>query len=55
MKYIFNCRRTFIAIFSISALIALGFYTKSTDVAIAISTIAVGLAASNAYEKREKK
>lgn len=50
MKHLFSCRRTFIASLSITALTVLGCYTNSPSVSYAIASVAVGLAASNAYE-----
>lgn len=53
MKDLINCRRSIIAIYAITLLFVLG-YTKSTEVAMSISTIAIGLAGANAYEKRKQ-
>lgn len=49
MKQLLLCRRTFIALVSISALIALGL-VNHIDVSYAIASVAIGLAASNATE-----
>lgn len=49
MKKILNCRRSIIAIFSISALTFLG-YTKSLDVSMAISGVVLAIAGSNAAQ-----
>lgn len=51
MKQILNCRRSSIALISILVLGGLGF-AKGADVAMAISTVAIGLAGANAFEKR---
>jgi hypothetical protein len=53
MKHILNCRRTFIAVLAIVSLAGLGFYTKDISVAMAISTVAVGLAGANAWQGRK--
>ena len=57
MKYVFECRRTFTAIFSIICLTSLGIMVKA-EVAGAIATIAMAIAASNAcqkvWEKKDK-
>jgi hypothetical protein len=55
MRHIFNCRRTFIAVLAIVCLAGLGYYAKDIGVAIAISTVAVGLAGANAYSQVNKK
>jgi hypothetical protein len=53
MKKVLTCRRSTIAILGIVCLTSLGLYTKDAQaVAIAISTIAVGIAGANAYEKK---
>jgi hypothetical protein len=54
MKNILYCRRTFVAVFSISLLAAMAF-ANSTDTSMAIATIAVGLAASNSFERSKTK
>ena len=51
MSKIWNCRRSSIAVICILALTVLG-YTKGMDVAMAISAVAIGVAGSNAYEKK---
>lgn len=51
MKHILTCRRSSIAVISIAILGFLG-YTKNMDVAMAISSVAIGLAGANAYEKK---
>ena len=53
MKQIFKCRRSSIALISILLLTFLGF-AKSMDVSMAISTVAIGLAGANAFEKKGK-
>lgn len=53
MKNILFCRRTFIAVLSIGCLTALGIY-KEHDVSMALASVAVGLAASNAAEGAAK-
>jgi hypothetical protein len=50
VKRIWTCRRTFVAIFAISCLTLLGFY-GGLEVAGAIATVALAVAASNAAEK----
>ena len=50
MKFIFKCRRTFIAVFSISCLTALGLLAH-LEVAGAIATVAMAVAAANAAQK----
>jgi hypothetical protein len=52
MKHIWTCRRTTIAIIAIAALTFLG-YSKGMDVAMALGTVALGVAGSNAYEKKK--
>lgn len=51
MKHLSSDRRTFIAFTCILILGVLG-YTKGMDVAMAISTVAIGIAGANAYEKK---
>lgn len=51
MRKILDCRRTFIALTAIGALTFLG-YTQNMDVAASLAAVAIGLAGSNAYEKR---
>ncbi len=53
MKNFLVCRRTYIATLAISALLALGC-SRNMDVSYAIAAVAVGLAASNAYEGAKK-
>ena len=45
-----TCRRTFVAIFAISCLTALGFI-GAVDVAGSIATVALAVAAANAAQK----
>jgi len=54
VKKIWSCRRTFICFFGISCITAIGFVTKDAGVAMAISGVAIGLGAANAYEKKSK-
>lgn len=54
MKKILNCRRSIISILAIFLLFILGLF-KGVDVAASIAAIAIGLAGSNAYEKKGKK
>lgn len=49
MKWVYDCRRTFIATLSIGVCAALGF-VNGTDVTGSIAAIAMGLAAANAGE-----
>lgn len=53
MKYITTCRRTFVAIFAIGCLTALGF--NDLEVAGSIATVAMAVAASNAAQKAFQK
>lgn len=50
MKYIWVCRRTFVAIFAISCLTAIGVMTD-LDVASAIATTALAVAGANSAQK----
>lgn len=50
MRHLWNCRRTAIAVIAIAALTFLG-YTKGMDVAMALGTVAIGVAGANAAEK----
>lgn len=52
MKELLKCRRSLIAIYAITLLFILG-YNKNIEVAVSISTIAIGLAGANAYEKHK--
>ena len=54
MKYVWECRRTFISVLGILCLLALGL-VQDMDVATAIATVAVGVAAANAGEAAFKK
>lgn len=47
-----DCRRSKIALFAIAVLTVLGYF-KGLDVSMAIATVSVGIAGSNAYEKRK--
>ena len=52
MKYIWTCRRTFLAVFAISGLFFLGYGGSGvSDIATAIATIVVGIAGANAYSE----
>jgi hypothetical protein len=53
MKELLKCRRSIISIYAITLLFILG-YNKNIEVSVAISTVAVGLAGANAYEKRKQ-
>jgi len=55
MKLLWSCRRTYLATLAILCLAGLGFYLKDASVASALATIAIGVAASNAYEKKGSK
>lgn len=50
---ILKCRRTVIGLYAITALTFLG-YTKSAEVAAAISAIAMGVAAANAFQGKKE-
>ena len=56
MKYVLECRRTFLAVLSIACLTGLGFYhaTDISGIALAISGIVGAVAGSNAWEKRAR-
>lgn len=54
MKNIMYCRRTFIAVLAIGCLAAMAF-AKGMDTAMALASVAIGLAASNSYENANKK
>lgn len=49
MRQVLICRRTFIALVSIGSLVGIALYNHS-DVAMAISSIAIALGVSNATE-----
>lgn len=49
MKHFLYCRRTFISTLSIVCLTGLGLY-RGIDISMALATVAIGLAASNAAE-----
>lgn len=53
LKTLLYCRRTLIALFSIGCLTAIGLY-KDHDVSVALASVAIGLAASNAAEGAAK-
>ena len=50
MKYVWECRRTFIALFGMVVLAGLSAY-NGMDSSTAISAIAIGVAGANAAEK----
>jgi len=50
MRFIFTCRRTFLALIAIGCLTALGIH-KGIDVSIAIAGVVASVAASNSYQK----
>lgn len=50
LKSLLLCRRTFVALFSVSCLTWIGL-TTTTDVAAAIAAVAIGLAGSNAAQR----
>ena len=49
MKQILSCRRTFISLVAILALLSLGL-TKDADVAMAIASVAAAISAANAHQ-----
>ncbi len=49
---VFKCRRTVIALYAITCLTFLA-YTKTTEAAAAISAIAMGVAAANAFQGKK--
>jgi hypothetical protein len=51
MRHVWNCRRTFLALSCILVLGVLG-YLKGAEVAMSMSTIVIGVAGANAYEKK---
>lgn len=53
MKSFLYCRRTFIAVVAIGCLTGLGIY-KSYDVSMALASVAIGIAVSNAGENAAK-
>lgn len=53
MKNVLYCRRTFVAVFATTLLAAMAF-VNGTDTSMAIATVAVGLAASNSYERAKR-
>lgn len=54
MRNILYCRRTFIAILSISVLAAMAF-VNGTDTSMAIASIAAAIGAANAFEGSKRK
>lgn len=53
MKSFLYCRRTFIAVISMGCLTALGIL-KTYDVSMALASVAIGIAVSNAGENAMK-
>ena len=53
MKKIFTCRRTVLGLYGITALTYL-CYHKGIDVSMAISAIAMGVAAANAFQGKKE-
>lgn len=53
MKKIFGCRRSTLGLIAITFLTGLG-YLKGMDVTMAISSIVIGIAGANSYEKSKK-
>lgn len=51
MRRVLNSRRGLIALFAIGCLTAIAF-KNGTDTSMAIASVAVGLAASNSYQKK---
>jgi hypothetical protein len=54
MKYLWTSRRTFIAALAILSLMAFGM-VKGVDISMALASIAIAVAGSNAAEKYGKK
>lgn len=54
MKKILDCRRTSTAWLAIGCLTLIGIVVKDATVSMAISGVAIGLGAANAYEKKGK-
>ena len=50
MKFLYQCRRTFLGISAIACLTFLG-YTKDIDVSIALAGVVASVAASNSAQK----
>jgi hypothetical protein len=53
MRFIFMCRRTFIATLAIGCLTVLGL-CKDVDVSLALASIAAAMCSANAYEAAAK-
>lgn len=53
MKHIWECRRTGVAVLGM-ILLSIPLMTGKMDTSTALAAIAVGLAGSNAYEKKGK-
>lgn len=51
MKRLWDCRRTYLATLCIVCLTGLGYF-KGMDVAMALGSVAIGVAGANAYEKK---
>lgn len=54
MKFLWSCRRTYLATLAILVIGGLGLYLEDATVVPSLATIAIGIAASNAYEKTKK-
>lgn len=54
MKFLWTCRRTYLATLAITVIGGLGAYLEDASVVSSLATIAIGIAASNAYEKTRK-
>lgn len=54
MRNFLFCRRTFIATLAIGAMTVIGCYVGDVDACYAIASVAVSLAAANAYEGASK-
>jgi len=53
VKYLWDCRRTFLGLSGVLVLGLLG-YLKAMDVSMAISAIVIGIAGANAYEAKKQ-
>lgn len=52
MKHIWECRRTGMSLVALMIL-GLALFTGKADTSTAIASVAIGLGAANAYEKKE--
>jgi hypothetical protein len=50
---VLKCRRTVVALFAITCLTVLGYF-KAMEVAASIATIAMGVAAANAFQGKKE-